>query len=77
MHLETECPGVKAMESELQEIDGFAECFAKIGESRVYRLAAKCCRHIAYPVPAAILKGVEVACGLALPRDVEMKRSGD
>lgn len=30
-------------------------------------------KHAACPVPSAIIKGVEVACGLALPKDVEIK----
>lgn len=71
----TECPNLKPMEQELKEVDGYEECFSKLGESNIYEMAKKYCKHIACPVPSAIIKGVEVACGLALPRDVNIKVS--
>lgn len=40
---------------------------------KIYELAKKYCKHAACPVPSAIIKGVEVACGLALPKDVEIR----
>lgn len=69
----TDCPNIKPMEQELKEVDGYEECFSKLGDSKVYELAKKYCKHAACPVPSAIIKGVEVACGLALPKDVEIK----
>lgn len=69
----TQCPNLKPLEQELKEADGYEECFSKLGESTVYELGKKYCRHAACPVPSAILKGIEVACGLALPKDVEIK----
>jgi hypothetical protein len=71
----TECPNIKPMEQELKEVDGYEECFSKLGDSKIYELAKKYCKHAACPVPSAIIKGVEVACGLALPKDVEIKIS--
>lgn len=76
VEITTECPNIKPMEQELKEVDGFEECFSKLGDSKVYELAKKYCKHAACPVPSAILKGIEVACGLALPRDVEFRISG-
>ena len=75
IEIATECPNLKPLEQELKEVDGFEECFSKLGDSTVYDLAKKYCKHAACPVPSAILKGIEVACGLALPRDVEFKIS--
>lgn len=69
----TECPNIKPFETELKEVDSYAECFSKIFDTETYRLANKCCRHNSCPVPAAVLKSVEVACGLALPGDVSFK----
>lgn len=69
----TECPNIKPMEEELKEIDGYVECFSKICDTEVYKMANKYCRHNACPVPAAILKGIEAECGLALPKDAEIK----
>jgi hypothetical protein len=71
----TECPNIKPMEQELKEVDGYEECFSKLGDSKVYELAKKYCKHAACPIPSAIIKGVEVACGLALPKDVDIKIS--
>lgn len=73
LHIETECPNLKPLETELKEVDGFKECFAKIGESDVYKISRKYCKHAACPVPCAIIKGVEAACRLALPKDAEIK----
>ncbi len=69
----TDCPNIKPMEQELKEADGYEECFSKLGDSKIYRLANKYCKHAACPVPSAIIKGIEVACGLALPRDATIK----
>lgn len=69
----TECPNIKPMEQELKEVDGYKECFSKLGDSYIYELARKYCKHAACPVPSAIIKGVEVACGLALPRDASIR----
>lgn len=73
--IESDCSYIKAMACELSKVDGYQECFAQIGEGEVYKVARKYCKHAACPVPSAIIKGIEVACGLALPRDVEFKIS--
>ena len=78
LEFRTDCPNLKPLESELTTADAIKECFAKVGKNEVYELASKYCKHSACPVPAAILKGIEAACGLALPRDVviEIKQEG-
>jgi hypothetical protein len=73
IRFETECPNLKPLEQELKELDSFQECFSNIGESNVFKQSQKYCKHAACPVPTAIIKGVEVACGLALPKDVVIK----
>lgn len=77
LDIQTDCPYIKAMAGELKEVDGFTECFAKVGDGEVYKAAKKYCKHAACPVPSGMLKAVEVACGLALPKDVEFKISKD
>lgn len=72
IEMDTQCPNLKPMSQELKEVDAFEECFSKFGDSKVYELAKKYCKHPACPVPSAIIKGIEVACGLALPKDVEI-----
>ena len=66
----TDCPNLKPLEEELTQVDAFKECFAKVGDSPVFHLARKYCKHAACPVPTAIIKAVEVAGKLALPKDV-------
>ena len=71
--IDSQCPHIKNMEKELKEINGYKECFTKFDSSQVYKSAVKHCKHIACPVPSGILKGIEVACGLALPKEVVIK----
>lgn len=71
--IESECPYIRAMSMEINEIDSFIECFTHVGDGDVYRAARKHCKHAACPVPPAVIKAVEVACGLSLPRDVEYR----
>lgn len=73
VEINTECPNLKPLEDELVETDAFEACFARMCESETFRQAAKYCKHPGCPVPAALIKGIEVACGLALPRDVVIK----
>ena len=70
VEIQSECPYIVAMKDGLSEMDWYEECFAKYSESTVYKVAEKHCRHLACPVPTAIIKGIEVACGLALHKDV-------
>ena len=66
------CDAIKAMEAALSEVDGFTECFARFSDSEVYKAADAHCKHLACPVPSGILKAIEVACGLALPKNAEI-----
>ena len=68
--IESDCPHIRAMQAELNDLDGYEECFSRFSASAVYAAADKHCKHLACPVPGAIIKGMEVACGLALPKDV-------
>jgi len=69
--VETECEAIRAFAEELGSLDGFAAAFSKFEENPVYIAAGKHCKHAACPVPSAVIKAVEVACGLALPKNVE------
>lgn len=68
----TDCPSLKPLEDELKELDGYEITFAKFGDGPVFEMASKYCKHPGCPVPAAIIKGVEVACGMALPKNAEI-----
>ena len=75
--IRTSCPNYKPLEKELVEVDGYIECFGKLGEGEIYATCKKYCPHPACPVPSGIVKAVEVACGLALPKDVSFEISKD
>ena len=70
--IESDCPDIMKIGEKIKEIDSMKDVFAKLGESTVYKLGTEYCKHGTCPVPGAILKGVEVACGLALPKDVHL-----
>lgn len=46
------------------------QVFKRVAESAVYQSASKHIRHTGCPIPAAILKTIEVEVGIALPEDV-------
>lgn len=70
--VESACAHIMAMAAAIPEVDGYAEAFGKLGDGEIYKAAHNHCKHPACPVPSGFVKAVEVACGLALPRDVRM-----
>jgi hypothetical protein len=71
--LDTPCEKVTAMETELQALRCLGrehEVFLPFDRSIIYEAATKHSLHTACPVPAAILKAIEVELGIAVPRDV-------
>lgn len=49
-----------------------ADAFKMLLENPVYKKSAKCLRHVACPVPCAVLKALEVEAGLGVPKDVSI-----
>jgi len=69
------CENVKNLSAELTEVAPLREIMYRGEGPLTFKLAAKHCPHPACPVPAGIIKAVEVAAGLALPADVTIKVS--
>jgi hypothetical protein len=70
---ETECPhAVKARDS-LTQIDAYQELFRKPHETPVYQALSPHLPHVTCPLYSGFLKAIEVAAGLALPKDVSFK----
>ena len=67
--IETDCPNVSKLAAELKEVDAFKEVLSRALDTATYQLASKYCPHPGCPVPAGILKAIEVEAGLALPKD--------
>jgi hypothetical protein len=75
--IQSDCPDIRAMAAQLTRLDPMREISRRGAQPVVYSAAPSFCKHAACPVPAGILKAVEVAAGLALPTDVSMKVSRD
>ncbi len=71
--IDSDCPDITRIGEKIGKVDSMKDVFAKLGESSVYQLGKEFCSHGTCPVPGAILKGVEAACGLALPKDVHIQ----
>ncbi len=73
LSIESDCPHVMALAGVYPESEGMMEVFLPLGDAPLFIAAKNTLKHSACPVPSAIMKGIEVACGLALPRDVTIK----
>lgn len=69
LEFNTRCDGIQKLAGELTEVNPFEEISFRGQGPQTLRLAAKHCNHAACPVPSGIIKAIEVASGLALPKD--------
>lgn len=82
VHIESACEMLTAMNPELAALKWRGkghEVFRRLPESTIYQCAGCHIRHSGCPVPAAIIKTIEVEVGVAVPRDVSIRiyRDGD
>lgn len=70
---ESDCPAVNRLGAELPEVDAFQESTYRGEGPRTLQHASQCLDHPSCPVPLGIIKAVEVAAGLALPKDVVVR----
>lgn len=73
----SECPAIVKIINDLKnsELDAYECCLGKMNESPVYVKSFDKVNHAACPVPSGIIKAIEIAAGLALPKDVDIKLS--
>jgi hypothetical protein len=71
--LTSHCDMIKDLNDELKDREFGREIFSTIGDSEIYKLSSRYIKHVSCPLPAAILKAIEVEAGLAVPKDVKMK----
>ena len=74
--IKSDCPNVLKLSWGLKPICAYTEVEANVYDSDVYRLADSNIPHAACPVPAGIIKAVEVAGGLGLKRDCSIRFVG-
>lgn len=75
--IESDCPHVQSLDVEIDEVDALQQIGLRGGLPPVLKTAYNRCAHAACPVPAGLVKAIEVAAGLALPQDVAMRVSQD
>ena len=68
VRIESDCPHCTTLAAELQAVNPFQE-LKPDQPGGILDVAKKHLPHAACPVPPGIVKAVEVAAGLALPRD--------
>lgn len=76
IEIDTDCEMVMKLQEDISVLDA-RSAFTGHLNNPVYRSAAMHLRHSACPVPAAILKVMEVEFGICLPKDVSIKFKGD
>ncbi len=75
LSIESECPHVRKIGEEIKEVDALQQIGLRGGLPSVLVTAYGLCAHAACPVPSGLIKAIEVAAGLALPKDVTMRVS--
>jgi hypothetical protein len=69
---ESECSHVLKARDELASVDAFHELFKKPADTAVYAALSPNLPHVTCPLYSGFLKAIEVAAGMALPKDVSM-----
>jgi hypothetical protein len=70
--LDTDCEMVRKMQADIADLDRMVT-LTGFADNPVYRSAAKHLKHVACPVPSAILKTIETESGMNVPKDVQIE----
>jgi hypothetical protein len=77
LEITSDCQHIRQLAERLTQVSALEELGSAITDTATYRAAASCKAHPACPVPAGILKAIEVAAGMALPADVHISIGKD
>jgi hypothetical protein len=69
----SDCQAIQELARELPEVNPMMEISCKRATPQTLQMGLKHCYHAACPVPVGIIKAVEVAARLALPKDAIIK----
>jgi hypothetical protein len=72
IRISSDCEMLTNMNPELTEVSWREGVFGRISDCKIYEISSRHIEHTACPMPAAILKAIEVETGLAAPVDVTM-----
>jgi hypothetical protein len=73
LDINTRCESIQGLADGLRVVNPVEEFSFRGDGPKTLQMAAKHCKHAACPVPAGIIKAIEVAAGLALPKDATIK----
>jgi hypothetical protein len=77
LKIESQCKACQRLGAELTEVDAMREMTFRGEGPLTLELGARYLSHASCPVPAGVIKAVEVAAGLALPKDATIKVTKD
>jgi hypothetical protein len=77
LSIQSGCPHIQELAESLAGVDPYKELSCRQEITSILSAGLKHCVHAACPVPVGIVKAVEVAAKLALPRDVAIHISAD
>lgn len=72
LHIQSDCQHIQKLAADLHEVNALNEISPKKGEHQILQKGNQYCTHSACPVPVGVIKAVEVAAGLALPKDAKI-----
>ena len=72
VEFQSDCPNLSRLNGGLGPFDAYSDLFQPLAKTEVFRQVASSQRHAACPVMSGILKAMEVAVGMALPRDASI-----
>jgi hypothetical protein len=75
LNITSDCKAIQELAEELPEVNPMQEISSKRAVPQTLQMGLKHCYHAACPVPVGIIKAVEVASKLALPKDAVIKVS--
>jgi hypothetical protein len=73
LEINTRCESIKKLAGDLEAVNPIEEISFSGDGPKTLRMAAKHCKHTSCPVPSGIVKAVEVASGMALPKDASIR----
>jgi hypothetical protein len=70
VQVESECAAIRKIADALDDVNPFQEMSRRGEGPQILKLGREHCSHMSCPVPAMMIKAVEVAAGMDLPKEV-------
>ena len=75
LEISSDCQAIQQLAQELTQVNPLQEISCRRGIPQTLQMGQKHCFHAACPVPVGIIKAIEVAASLALPKDAVIQVS--